>query len=57
MASPTYFLAARIFEDNGFAGRLRSVPEDKEGISVEYLRWELQKSEEKAKAEGNPRVV
>jgi len=57
MASPTYFLAARIFEDNGFAGRLRSVPEDIEGISVEYLRWELQKSEEKAKAEGNTRVV
>lgn len=52
MASPTYLLAARIFEDNSFAGKLRSVPEDDEGMSAEYLRWELQKSEEKAKAEG-----
>lgn len=57
MASPTYLLAARIFEDNGFAGKLRSVAEDDEGMSVEYLRWELQKSEEKAKAEGNMKPV
>ncbi|KAK4691474.1 hypothetical protein P7C71_g5532, partial [Lecanoromycetidae sp. Uapishka_2] len=53
MSSPTYFLAARIFEDNAFAGKLRSVPEDEEGMSVEYLRWQLQKSEEKAQAEGS----
>lgn len=57
MSSPTYFLAARIFEDSGFAGRLRSVPEDEEGMSVEYLRRELQKSEEKAKAEDKKRPV
>lgn len=57
MASPTYFLAARIFEDNGFAGKLRSVPEDEEGMNVEYLRRELQKNEERAKAEGNTKPV
>ena len=57
MVSPTYFLATQIFEDAGFAGRLRSVPEDKEGMSVEYLRWQLQKSEEQAKAEDSTKPV
>ena len=57
MVSPTYFLGMRIFEDNGFHGRLRSVPEDEEGIDIEYLRKALRKSEEKAGAEGNTRPV
>ncbi|KAG9787257.1 PLP-dependent transferase, partial [Aureobasidium melanogenum] len=37
MVAPTYFLACRIFEDNGFAGRLKAVPEDQEGIDLERL--------------------
>ncbi|EXJ82902.1 hypothetical protein A1O3_06718 [Capronia epimyces CBS 606.96] len=37
MVSPTYFLACRIFEDNGFAGRLVAVPEDQEGIDIQRL--------------------
>lgn len=53
MVSPTYFLACRIFEDNGFAGKLRAVPEDEDGIDISFLRKEMQKSEERAKAEGN----
>ncbi|KAL2047948.1 hypothetical protein ABVK25_011177 [Lepraria finkii] len=53
MVSPTYFLAMRIFEDSGFHGQLRSVPEDEQGIDIEYLRKALHKSEEKAIAEGN----
>lgn len=53
MVSPTYFLACRIFEDSGFHGRLRSVPEDEEGVDVEYLRKALHQSETKAQAEGN----
>ena len=57
MVSPTYFLAMRIFDDNGFFSRLRSVPEDEEGIDIEYLRKALHKSEEKAIAEGNTRPV
>ena len=57
MVSPTYFMACRIFEDSGFHGRLRSVPEDEEGLDVEYLRREMQKSEEKAMREGNTRPV
>lgn len=52
MISPTYYLACRIFEDSGFHGRLRSVPEDEEGVDIEYLRKALHQSEMKARAEG-----
>ncbi|KAK5269361.1 Valine--pyruvate aminotransferase [Exophiala xenobiotica] len=38
MVTPTYFLATRIFEDNGFAGRLKGVPEDEEGLDIDRLR-------------------
>src|SRR5437762_2325217 len=31
MVAPTYYLACGIFEDSGFAGKLRAVPEDEEG--------------------------
>jgi DNA-binding transcriptional MocR family regulator len=50
--APAYFLAFRIFEDAGFGvgGKMRSVPEDEEGVDVEYLRREMKKSEEEAKA-------
>lgn len=57
MVSPTYFLACRIFEDSGFHGRLRSVPEDEDGIDIEYLRKGLHLSEMKARAEGNTQPV
>lgn len=57
MVSPTYHLACRIFEDSGFHGRLRSVPEDEEGVDVENLRKALHQSEIKARAEGNMEPV
>lgn len=57
MVSPTYFLACRIFEDAGFHGRLRSVPEDDEGIDIGFLREQIQKSEQKARADGNEMPV
>lgn len=41
------------FEDNGFHGRLRSVPEDEEGLDLTYIRKALQKRDEKAKGQGN----
>ena len=47
MVSPTYFRACPIFEDAGFYDRLRSVPEDDEGIDIEFLRKELRKSDGK----------
>ncbi|GKT41270.1 uncharacterized protein ColSpa_01451 [Colletotrichum spaethianum] len=49
MVEPTYFLACPIFEDNGFQGRLRGVPEDNtEGIDMDFLRHELAKAEAEA---------
>ena len=45
------------FEDSGFHGRLRSVPEDEEGVDIEYLRKALHRSEMKAQAEGNTQPV
>jgi len=57
MVSPTYFKACAIFEDSGFQGRLRSVPEDDQGIDIEFLRKGLQQSERQAALEGNTKPV
>ena len=57
MVSPTYFMACRIFEDAGFGGRLRSVPEDEGGIDIAFLREGLRKSEEDAVSNGNVEPV
>ncbi|EED17104.1 hypothetical protein TSTA_021610 [Talaromyces stipitatus ATCC 10500] len=38
---PTYFLAYRFFEDAGFQGRLVGVPEDDDGVDVEFLRAQM----------------
>lgn len=45
MIEPSYFLACPIFTDAGFAGRLRGVPEDEEGLDVDFLRRALEESE------------
>uniref|UniRef100_L2FNP4 Aminotransferase n=1 Tax=Colletotrichum fructicola (strain Nara gc5) TaxID=1213859 RepID=L2FNP4_COLFN len=42
MVAPCYFLACPIFADAGFDGRLKAVPEDDEGIDLEYLRKGLE---------------
>ncbi len=56
MVSPTYFLACRIFEDNGFR-QMRSVPEDEEGIDLQFLRAKLRNSDEKDGDDGNTKPV
>ncbi|KAH5438886.1 hypothetical protein HBI32_021180 [Parastagonospora nodorum] len=53
IVAPAYMLSFRIFEDAGFQKKLRAVPEDDEGIDIEYLRQEIKKSEDQAKANGN----
>lgn len=57
MVAPTYYLACRIFDDAGFAGRLRAVPEDEEGIDIKFLERGLKETEERAIAEGNNEPV
>ena len=53
MVSPTYYLACRIFADAGFDNRLRGVPEDEEGIDLDYLEQGLRESEERALVANN----
>ena len=53
MVAPTYYLACRIMDDSGFAGRLRGIPEDEGGIDLRVLRQELEAAE--AAREGNSR--
>lgn len=52
MVEPTYFLACTIFQDAGFAGRLRGVPENEHGIDIEFLKKELMKFEYEASQNG-----
>ncbi|KAG2016837.1 hypothetical protein GB937_006039 [Aspergillus fischeri] len=45
MPQATYHLAFRIFEDAGFYGRLRAVPEDEEGMDMGFLEHDLANDE------------
>ncbi|RAL15701.1 aminotransferase-like domain-containing protein [Aspergillus homomorphus CBS 101889] len=53
VVAPTYHLAGRIFDDSGFAGRLRAVPQGATGLDLNYLRQELVAAEDKAHREQN----
>lgn len=53
MVTPTYFLACRVFDDNGFSQRLKGVPEDEEGIDIDFLSKRIEESEQKAVSQGN----
>jgi DNA-binding transcriptional MocR family regulator len=57
VVAPAYMLSFRMFEDAGFHQKLRAIPEDDQGIDIDYLRREIKKSEEKAKAAGNTEPV
>ncbi|KAJ5574829.1 hypothetical protein N7450_008728 [Penicillium hetheringtonii] len=53
MVDPTYHLAGRMVDDAGFAHQTRRVPEDEEGIDLDYLENALRTAEAKAEADGN----
>ena len=57
MVAPTYHLACRIFDDSGFAGRLRAIPQNDAGLDLAYLRQELVAAEERAGKEQNSAPV
>jgi DNA-binding transcriptional MocR family regulator len=44
-AAPAYMLAFRIFEDNGFSGKMKAIPEDDDGMDMGLLRKALEESE------------
>ncbi|KAL4787442.1 pyridoxal phosphate-dependent transferase [Aspergillus varians] len=48
LVAPTYHLACRMFDDAGFAGRLRAIPQDERGLDLDYLRREMVATEERA---------
>lgn len=52
MVEPTYFLACTVFEDAGFAGKMRGVPENEHGIDVSFLRKALSELEAKGSEDG-----
>ncbi|KAI5922518.1 pyridoxal phosphate-dependent transferase [Camillea tinctor] len=54
MAAPCYFLACPIFADAGFHGRLRAVPEDDDGMSVEALEEKIRALERDDRGERKP---
>ncbi|EAQ87174.1 hypothetical protein CHGG_03793 [Chaetomium globosum CBS 148.51] len=45
VVAPCYFMACPIFEDSGFRGRLRAVPEDEAGVDVGVLERKLKECE------------
>ncbi|KAI0103206.1 pyridoxal phosphate-dependent transferase [Nemania sp. FL0031] len=55
VVAPCYFLACPIFADAGFAGRMRAVPEDEEGVDLEVLEREMGALEEREGANGRVR--
>lgn len=56
MVAPCYHLSFGIFEDSGFAGRLRAAPEDDEGLDVEELERRLVAWESAEKLKSNQEV-
>ncbi|KAI2609130.1 PLP-dependent transferase [Hypoxylon fragiforme] len=47
LVDPTYFLAAPSFFDAGFGQKMQGIPEDNEGISIEFLQLRLDEEESK----------
>ncbi|KAI0879882.1 PLP-dependent transferase [Annulohypoxylon maeteangense] len=45
LVEPAYFLAINSFLDAGFGPKMQGVPEDDEGIDLEFLRRQLEKEE------------
>lgn len=55
--APAYHLSFRIVQDAGFHDKFRAIPEDDEGIDLEYFKSEVKKLEEKATFEGTSEPV
>jgi DNA-binding transcriptional MocR family regulator len=53
-AAPAYMLAFRIFEDNGFSGKMKAIPEDDDGMDMGLLRKALEESEKRSSDNKTP---
>ncbi|KAH6989297.1 pyridoxal phosphate-dependent transferase [Ilyonectria sp. MPI-CAGE-AT-0026] len=54
MVEPTYFMACPMIEDAGLTGKLRGVPEDEEGLDIEFLRDAISKADAEGDSEAKP---
>jgi DNA-binding transcriptional MocR family regulator len=52
IVAPAYHLSFRVFQDAGFHDKFRAIPEDDEGIDIEYFKQAIQKAEDKAISQG-----
>jgi DNA-binding transcriptional MocR family regulator len=50
LVSPTYHLVCDIFEDHGFTGRLRAVPEDDQGVDIALLEYKMRRDSERMRS-------
>ncbi|KAK3319230.1 pyridoxal phosphate-dependent transferase [Apodospora peruviana] len=55
LVAPCYFLACPIFEDAGFGGRMRAIPEDEEGIDLHWLGRGLKEVDERRNGDEEPK--
>ena len=55
--APAYHLSFRVFQDAGFHDKFRAIPEDDEGIDIEYFRDAIKRAEEKATKQGTNEFV
>lgn len=56
MVAPCYHLAAAIFEDSGFGGKMKATPEDEEGIDLEVLESKIEALEQEQKNKPEEKV-
>jgi DNA-binding transcriptional MocR family regulator len=52
IVAPAYHLSFRVIQDAGFHDIFRAIPEDDEGIDIDYLRKEIKKVESDAVSQG-----
>lgn len=50
LVAPTYHLVCDIFADHGYAGRLRAIPEDDQGLDIDLLDARMRTDSERSVA-------
>lgn len=50
--APAYHLSFRVIQDAGFHDKFSAIPEDEEGIDIEYFKKAIKKVEDEATAQG-----